>query len=100
MARPSASRRVLSSWQQQGAPAINVYESAEPPARLWQHYLADLTVQGWQVSRANAEAPSARHAQMLLRDGHQLVLSVETHKAGTLIAVMQLDAGPGVARVR
>ena len=97
--RPAGARRVLSAWQEHGAPAINVYESAEAADVVWERYTRELTRQGFLES-THEHAQSAReHALMLVKGGQQVVITAETHNGKTLLAVMPLSAGPGAAVV-
>ncbi len=96
--RPSGSRRVLSTWQEHGAPAINVYESAEPLDVLWDGYTRALAERGFLRSDHNASSAGA-HALMLTRGGQQLVITAEAQNGKTLLSVMPMDAGPGAASI-
>ncbi len=97
--RPSGARRVLSTWQEQGAPALNVYESTESAQPLMQRYLSALSQLGWQGGDAESVRNGGNHQLMLTRNGHQLVLTAESQDGKTRLAVMPLTAGPGAASV-
>ncbi len=95
--RPLRSRRVLSTWQEHGAPALNVYESADAPDVLWERYTRELTRQGWLEASQDHAQSAAQRALLLVRGGHQLVITAEAQNGKTLLTVMPLDAGPGAA---
>jgi len=93
--RPLGGRRVLSAWQQHGAPALNIYEAELRGAHLLRDYQRLLLAHGWRLDGTSRSSATDAPAMLLIKDGHQLVLSAETEGARILVAVMLLDAGPG-----
>ncbi len=100
VARPTGSRRVLSAWQEQGAPAIHVYETPQAVSTVWSRYAQDLKSAGWQHTAQPATQPGATRSALFVRGGHQVVVTAERRQTKTLIAIMPLDAGPGAAQIR
>jgi len=101
VARPVGSRRVLSAWQEQGAPAIHVYETQQALDVLWPKYARDLAASGWKEdTRPSTQTPGTTRSALFMRGGKQVVVTAEGQRAKTLIAIMPLDAGPGAARIR
>jgi len=101
VARPVGSRRVLSAWQEQGAPAIHVYETQQAIEALWPKYARELEAAGWKEdAQPSTLTLGAARSTLFMRGGKQVVVTAERQRAKTLIAIMPLDAGPGAARLR
>jgi len=100
LARPNGSRRLLSAWQEQGAPAIHVYESEQTLDSLWSPYLRKLELSGWQRDPHAPSQPEGARAALFMRDGHQTVVVAEAARGMTLVSILPLAAGPGAVQLR
>jgi hypothetical protein len=98
--RPPGTRRVLAAWQEQGEPALFVYQSHQRVDELWAEYVRELGARGYVPSSLEHAQSAREHAELFAREGHSLLVVFTPEERGTEALIMPLDAGPGSIAVR
>ena len=67
---------------------------------VWAEQLDALSAAGWSPLGSEATESAAQHATLLWREGKTAIVVAQPSDKQTLLSLLPLDAGPGVAKPR